>query len=52
MLVLLPTLTNKLFAQWQGPYNVVKKFGKANYEVSMPDNRKCRQVLHINLLQK
>ena len=43
MLVLLHTLTNKLFAQWQGPYNVVRKFGKANDEVSMLDMRKCRR---------
>ena len=31
ILVLLPTSTNKLLAQWQGPYEVVKKVNKVIY---------------------
>ena len=51
-LVLLPTSANKLFARWQGPYKVVRKVGKVNYEVNMADKRKRKRILHINLLQK
>jgi hypothetical protein len=35
VLVLLPTSTNKLRAQWQGPYDIVRKQGEANYIVDM-----------------
>ena len=31
IVVFLPTATNKLFAQWQGPYEVVKRVGKVDY---------------------
>ena len=31
VLVLLPTSTSKLTAQWQGPYQVVKAMGRVNY---------------------
>ncbi len=31
VLVLLPTESNKLLDQWQGPYRVVKKIGKVDY---------------------
>jgi len=37
VLVLLPTSSNKLLAQWQGPYRVLHRVGKVNYEVYMPD---------------
>ena len=30
ILVLLPTATNKLYAQWQGPYELVKRIGKVD----------------------
>ena len=35
VLVLLPTSTSKLLAQCQGPYEVLRKVGKVNYEVLM-----------------
>ena len=38
VLVLLPTSSNKLLAQW--PYQVLKKVGKVNYLVDMYDHRK------------
>ena len=49
VLVLLPTASSKLLAQWQGPYEVVKLVGKANYLVEMYDRQK-RKVLHVNML--
>ena len=39
VLLLLPTSTSKLMAQWQGPYRVMKKIGQANYLIEMPHRR-------------
>ena len=52
VLVLLPTSSNKLLAQWQGPYEVVKRVGKVNYLVNMHDQRKKRRIFHINMLRR
>ncbi len=52
VLVLLPTSANKLLAQWQGPYPIVRKVGKVDYLVDMHDRRKRRQILHANMLRK
>ena len=52
VLVLLPTSTSKLTAQWQGPGEVVKPVGKVNYLVRMPGRRKPERVFHVNMLQK
>ena len=52
VLVLLPTTTNKLTAQWQGPYRVLRQVGKVTYELYMPSRRKKRNIYHINLLRK
>lgn len=38
--VLLPTSTNKLLAQWEGPYDILRKVGRVTYEVDMVDKRK------------
>ena len=35
VLVLLPTSSSKLLAQWQGSYQVVKRTGKVNYLVDI-----------------
>ena len=51
ILVLLPTTSSKLLAQWQGPYHVLCRVGEVNYEVYMPDKRKRRAILHINMLK-
>ena len=40
VLVLLPTSSSKLLAQWQGPYQIEKKVGKVNYVVDMADRKK------------
>ena len=52
VLVLLPTSSNKLLAQWQGPYRILRRVGKVNYEVVMPNKRKRRNVFHVNMLKK
>ena len=48
VLVLLPTSSSALTAQWQGPYKVVKQVGKVNYLIDMHDRRKRKRVFHIN----
>ena len=52
VLVLLPTSTNKVRAQWQGPYTVVQKNGEANYVVDMDDKRKRLRTFHVNMLRE
>lgn len=51
-MLLLPTSSNKLLAQWQGPYSVVRQVGPVTYEISHPDKGKVSQVYHINLLKE
>ena len=51
VLVLLPTSTNKLLAQWQGPYQIVTRMGKLNYMLDMHDRRKRQRVFHVNMLK-
>ena len=50
VLVLLPTSTNKLLAQWKGPYKVIRKIGKVNYEIQMSGKKK--KVFHANMLKQ
>lgn len=51
VLVLLPTLSSKLLAQWQEPYPVVRQLGLVNYEVDIGGLKKtaanipCQHVL-------
>ena len=52
VLVLLPTTSNKLFAQWQGPYRMLHRVGEANYEVHMPHKRKRKTIFHVNMLKR
>ena len=52
VLVLLPSSTSKLQAQWQRPYPVVRRTGAVNYEVNMFDTRKRRRVFYVNMLRK
>ena len=51
VLVLLPTSTNKLLAQWQGLYQIVTRMGKLNYLLYMHDRRKRQRVFHVNMLK-
>ena len=48
VLVLLPTSSDKLLAQWQGPYQVLQRVGKVNYLIDMQDKRR---VFHVNMLK-
>ena len=52
VLILLPTSSNKLLAQWQGPYEIIKKMGKVDYMVKLHDRRKKFKVYHVNMLRK
>ena len=52
VVVLLPTSTNKLRAQWQGPYTIKRKIGDTNYEVDMDDKGKRYRTFHVNMLKK
>lgn len=51
VLVLLPAATNKLQAQWQGPFKVVRKVTPVNYEVETGSIRKKFKTFHINMLR-
>ena len=52
VLVLLPTTSSKLTAQWQGPYEIIERIGQVNYRVSMHGRRKKQAIFHVNMLQK
>ena len=51
VLVLLPTSTNKLLAEWQGPYPITRRISEVNYEVRMADRRKQKRIFHVNMLR-
>ena len=52
VLVLLPTSTSKLLAQWQGPFKVLKEVGRVNYLVETQSKRKPQRIYHVNMLKK
>ena len=52
VLVLLPTSSSKLLAQWQGPYTVSRRMGTVNYLVNMNNHKKSQRVFHVNMLRK
>ncbi|XP_070576386.1 uncharacterized protein [Ptychodera flava] len=52
VLILLPSSTNKLQAQWQGPYKVTKRISTVDYEVEIGNKRKKKKVYHVNMLRK
>ena len=52
MLILLPSSTNNILAEWQGPYPITRRVGKVNYEVKIAGQRKQKRVLHVNMLQE
>ncbi|XP_042299936.1 uncharacterized protein LOC121917889, partial [Sceloporus undulatus] len=51
VLVLLPAQKAKLFAKWQGPFEVVRRVGPVDYEVKMGQDPPKTRVFHINLLK-
>ena len=52
VLVLLPTSTQKLLAEWQGPFSVTRRVGEACYEIKMTGRRKPERIFHVNMLRK
>ena len=52
VLVLLPTSKNKLLAEWQGPYPVIRRIGKVVYEVDMKGHRRRKRRFHVNMLRE
>lgn len=47
MLVLLPSDTSKLLAQWKGPF---EKVGNVDYRVKVKRNKET--IFHVNMLNK
>ncbi|XP_078240795.1 uncharacterized protein LOC144586395 [Pogona vitticeps] len=52
VLLLLPAENAKLFARWQGPYEVIRQVGKVDYEIKTPDKKKKTGIYHVNLLKE
>ena len=51
VMVLLPTSSSKLLAQWQGPYQIIERTGKVTYRVDLHDRRKRQRIFHVNMLK-
>ena len=52
VLILLPTSTNKLLAEWRGPYPVTRKVSDVNYEVKLTDGWRRNRIFHVNMLRE
>lgn len=50
VLILRPTSTHKLRAQWQGPYRIVERKGEVDYVVDVGERRKRWRTFHVNML--
>lgn len=50
VLIILPSSTQKVKAEWKGPYRVVGTVGNTSYRVQMTKTK--TQIYHINLLKK
>ena len=50
--LLLPTSPRKLKAAWQGPFRVLRKLGRVDYDIELEGRRKKRRVVHVNMLKK
>lgn len=48
VLILLPTSTNKLLAEWKGPYEIIERLNKVDYSVKIGNRVK---TFHINMLK-
>ena len=48
VLLLLPTSSNKLLAEWKGPYEIVRRLNKVDYIVRIMDKER---VYHVNMLK-
>ena len=52
VLILLPTSSNKLKAEWKGPYKVKRKVGTVNHEIETVGKRRSTKIYHVNMLRK
>jgi len=52
VLVMLPTVSSKLLAKWQGPFEILQKLGPTTYEISTPGQARSKRILHVNLLKE
>lgn len=50
VLVLLPTSTSKLLAQWKGPYEVTQKVSPVDFKVRLYKSKET--VYHVNMLKE
>ena len=50
VLLLLPTSTNNLLAEWRGPYEIIDQVSPVDYTVKM--NKKTSKTFHINMIKK
>lgn len=50
LLVLLPSNTSKLLAQWKGSFEITEKVGNVDYRVKVKMNKET--VFHVNMLKK
>ena len=50
VLILLPTSTNMLMAEWKGPFVVTEQISPVDYKVRL--NRQTSKIYHINMLKK
>ena len=48
VLLLLPTSTNKLLAEWKGPFEVVRRINDVDYVIRIMDKER---VYHVNMLK-
>lgn len=51
VLVLVHTVEIKFLAKWQGPFEIVEREGKVNYNVHQSTKRKPYQIYHVNLIK-
>lgn len=51
LLVLLPSSTHKLKAEWQGPYEIICKV-EVDFELNVGGPRKKTNIFHINMLRQ
>ena len=49
VLLLLPTSTNKLLAEWKGPYEVIDQVSPVDYAIKL--KKKTSKTFHINMMK-
>ena len=48
----IPTRTEKLLAKWKGPYTVLRRIGKVNYDIETLGGQKDKKIFHVNMLKQ